>query len=360
MPKVLLTGGSGFIAAHVLALLLERGHDVVTTVRSEEKADKIRAAYPNAKLTVVIVPDIAQPGAFDEVMQTPGLEYVQHTASPFHYNFTDPKTELLDPAIKGTTSALEAVQKYAPTVKRVVITSSFAAILKSDELENMDKTWSEADWNPNTYGKCSGLSDTRIRFPSRDRQDGVNGPPAVSYRVSKTLAEKAAWDFKKDKNPNFDVATINPPLVFGPVVHHLNSLSNINTSNERIVHCITGKWKADNQIPATGVHFFVDVRDVAKAHVEAMERPEAGGNRFFTTGGYVSNREFVPLVRKEFPQLADKLPDESVKGGDYPNGKKEGTYKYDNSKATKQLGIEWISLEKSVVDTVKSLLEIGV
>ncbi|KAI0161202.1 hypothetical protein GGR57DRAFT_453960 [Xylariaceae sp. FL1272] len=152
MPKVLLTGGSGFIAAHVLALLLERGHDVMTTVRSEDKAEKIRAAYPNAKLAVVIVPDIAQPGAFDEVMQTPGLEYVQHTASPFHYNFTDPKTELLDPAIKGTTSVLEAVQKYAPAVKRVVITSSFAAILSTEGLEDMNKTFSEADWNPNTYG----------------------------------------------------------------------------------------------------------------------------------------------------------------------------------------------------------------
>ncbi|KAI3327838.1 NAD dependent epimerase/dehydratase [Xylariaceae sp. AK1471] len=339
MPKVLLTGGSGFIATHVLELLLKRGHDVVTTVRSEEKAKIIRDAHPGAKLTVAIVPDIAQPNAFDEVMQTPGLEYVQHTASPFHFRFTDAKIEILDPAIKGTTSVLEAIKKYAPTVKRVIITSSFAAVLTASELENPNRTWSEADWNPNTY------------------EDGIKGPPGVTYRVSKTLAERAAWDFKEAEKPNFDIVTINPPFVFGPVVHHLSSLANINTSNGNMVALMVGKWKSE--IPPTGVHLWVDVRDVAKAHVEAMERPEAGGNRFLVTAGLFRNRDIVPIVRKNFPQLADKLPDDSVPGGDYPGGKIENIYKYDNSKATKELDIDWIPLEQSVTDTIKSLLQVG-
>ncbi|KAI1506686.1 NAD dependent epimerase/dehydratase [Biscogniauxia marginata] len=336
MPKVLLTGGSGFIAAHVLELLLKRGHEVVTTVRSEDKAAKIRAAHPNAKLTIAIVPDIAQPGAFDEVAKTPGLEYVEHTASPFHYNWTDAKTELLDPAIKGTTSVLEAIKKYAPSVKRVVITSSFASILSPDGLENPSKTFSEADWNPSTY------------------EEGLTGTKSISYRVSKKFAEKAGWDFVEREKPNFDLATICPPLVFGPVVHHLNSLAAINTSNERFVQLIQGKWKGE--IPPTGVFLWVDVRDVALAHVNAIERPEAGGKRFFTTAGKFKNRDLVDLVRKNFPGLAGQLPDDSVKGGDYPEG---GVHGYDNSRATKVLGIDWISLEKSVVDTVKSLQEVG-
>ncbi|KAI8634272.1 NAD dependent epimerase/dehydratase [Xylariaceae sp. FL1651] len=339
MPKVLLTGGSGFIATHVLELLLKRGHEVVTTVRSEDKAATIRNAHPGAKLTVAIVPDIAQPNAFDEVMQTPGLEYVQHTASPFHFKWKDAKTEILDPAIKGTTSVLEAVKKYAPTVKRVIVTSSFAAILSSKGLEDPSKTFSEADWNPDGY------------------EAGLTGPPGTTYRVSKTLAEKAAWDFKKNENPNFDIATINPPFVFGPVVHHLSSLANINTSNGNLVALMVGRWKTE--IPPTGVHLWVDVRDVAKAHVEAMERPEAGGNRFFVVAGHFSNREIVPIVRKNFPELADKLPDDSVQGGDYPGGKVENLYKYDNSKATKELGIDWIPLEKAIVDTIKSLQAVG-
>ncbi|KAI1330762.1 NAD dependent epimerase/dehydratase [Xylariaceae sp. FL0255] len=356
MPKVLLTGGSGFIAAHVLEILLQRGHEVVTTVRSEEKAKHIRAAHPDAKLTVVIVPDIAQPGAFDEVMQTPGLDYVQHarrsiltcsasavkTASPFHYNFTDPKTELLDPAINGTTSLLQAIKKYAPTVKRVIITSSFAAIVNSAMMEDPNKVFSEADWNPSTY------------------EDGITGPKATSYRVSKTLAEKSAWDFKKNESPNFDVATINPPLVLGPVAHNLQSLANVNTSNERVVQLISGKWKANGEIPTNGgIHLWVDVRDVATAHVEAMERPEAGGNRFFVVAGKFSNREFVPIVRENFPDLADKLPGDDVSGGGCPGGDAKKTYSFDNSKATKVLGIQWTPLEKSLVDTVRSLQEIN-
>ncbi|CAJ2512102.1 Uu.00g077270.m01.CDS01 [Anthostomella pinea] len=335
MPKVLLTGGSGFIAAHVLELLLKRGHEVVTTVRSEDKASKIRDAHPNAKLTVVIVPDIAQPGAFDEVMQTPGLEYVQHTASPFHFKWSDAKTELLDPAIKGTTSVLEAVKKFAPGVKRVVITSSFAAILSQSGLEDKTTVFSEADWNPSTY------------------EDGLNGPKPTAYRVSKKYAEKAGWDFVANEKPNFDLATICPPMVFGPVVHHLNSLAAINTSNERFVQLIRGEWK--KEIPPTGVFLWVDVRDVALAHVNAMEKPEAGGKRFLTTAGHFSNRDLVTAVRKGLPDLADKLPDESVKGGELP----EGVYGYDNLRATKVLGIDWTPIEKSAVDTVKSLQEVG-
>ncbi|KAI0877103.1 NAD dependent epimerase/dehydratase [Hypoxylon argillaceum] len=336
MPKVLLTGGSGFIATHILELLLEKGYEVVTTVRTEEKAQIIRNAHPGAKVTVVIVPDVAQPGAFDEVFQqTPDFDYVQHTASPFHFRFKDAKTEILDPAILGTTSVLEAAKKYAPSVKRVVVTSSFAAILSADRLTDATKTWSEADWNPNTY------------------EDGITGPPGTTYRVSKTLAEKAAWDFKEKEKPNFDIATINPPFVFGPVVHHLASLADINTSNGNFVALMVGRWKAE--IPATGVHLWVDVRDVAKAHVEAMERPEAGGNRYLVTAGLFANKEIVPIVRKNFPALADALPADGTPGGDYPGGSIDGIYKFDNSKATKELGIDWIPLEQSVTDTIKSL-----
>ncbi|KAI4867023.1 NAD(P)-binding protein [Hypoxylon rubiginosum] len=337
MTKVLLTGGSGFIAAHVLELLLKRGYEVVTTVRSETKASQIRAKYPGAKLTVAIVPNIAVLGAFDDVVaSTPGLDYVQHTASPFHFKWTDAKTELLDPAVNGTNSVLSAVQKHAPGVKRVVVTSSFASLISEASLADPAKVFSEADWNPSTY------------------EDGLTGSPATAYRVSKKEAEKAAWDFVAREKPNFDVATICPPLVFGPVAHHLDSLAGINTSNARYVDLIQGKWAAE--IPPSGVYLWVDVRDVALAHVEAMERPEAGGKRFFTTAGRYSNKQIAQIVRDSFPDLAGKLPDPATvkvaPGGDLPA---EGVYGYDNSRATKVLGIDWISLEKTSVDTIKSL-----
>ena len=117
-------GGSGFIAAHVLGVLLERGHSVVATVRTAEKGERIlerHNAIPKDKLSYVIVEDIAKPGAFSKAVQSdPPFEIVVHTASPFHFNVTDPKKDLLDPAVIGTTGILKSIKQHAPTVKRVV------------------------------------------------------------------------------------------------------------------------------------------------------------------------------------------------------------------------------------------------
>ena len=118
------TGGSGFIAAHVLEVLLERGHSVVTTVRSTEKGQKILDIHPKVsknRLDFVIVEDIAKPGSFDHAVQSnPPFETIIHTASPFHHNVTDTKKDMLDPAVIGTTGVLTSAKNYAPTVKRVV------------------------------------------------------------------------------------------------------------------------------------------------------------------------------------------------------------------------------------------------
>ncbi|KAH0416512.1 NAD(P)-binding protein, partial [Aureobasidium melanogenum] len=176
MTRVLLTGGSGFIAAHVLDILLEHGHSVVTTVRSQEKANKIKEAHPNVsekQLSFAIVEDIAQEGAFDKaVVSDPPFEAVIHTASPFHFNVTDVQKELLDPAVIGTTGILKSIKKSAPSVKRVVITSSFAAIVNPSKGNWPGHTYSEADFNPITH------------------QEALENP-AAGYRASKTFAEKA-------------------------------------------------------------------------------------------------------------------------------------------------------------------------
>ncbi|KAL4888966.1 NAD(P)-binding protein [Aspergillus ambiguus] len=330
MPKVLLTGGSGFIAAHVLDTLLAHGFDTVVTVRSEEKGQRILEAHPNTpkeKLSYVIVKDVAAEGAFDEAVKSnPPFDYVLHTASPFHFNVSDPVKDFLDPAIKGTTGILKAIKAYAPTVKRVVVTSSFAAIVNPKEHA---KVYNETIWNPVTWEEAMD--------------------PGQTYRASKTFAEKAAWDFVEKEKPNFDVATINPPLVLGPVVHYLNSLDAINTSNNRIASLIQGNCK--DKLPPTGTFLWVDVHEVALAHVRAIEVPEAGGERFFLTAGLYSNKEIADIIRDSFPELADKLPPK-----DSPNDTPADIYGYDNSKSIKVLGIKYRSLKESVVETVKSLL----
>jgi len=168
----------------------------------------------------------------------------------------------------------------------------------------------------------------------------------------KTFAEKAAWDFVEKEKPNFDIATINPPLVFGPIVHYLNSLKAINTSNQRMVDIIKGRMK--DQIAPTGVLLWVDVRDVALAHVKAIEVPDAGGQRFFVTAGYFSNKEIVDIVRESHPELESKLPPK-----DSPNDFPEDIYGIDNSKSLQILGLKYHTLKQTVSDTVDSLLTVG-
>jgi len=342
MTRVLLTGGSGFIAAHVLDVLLERGHSVVATVRSQDKVDKIKDAYPDtptSRLDFVIVPDIAQEGAFDRaIISDPPFEAVIHTASPFHFDVTPATTKerLLDPAIVGTTGILRSIKKSAPTVKSVVITSSFASILDASKgVAIPNVTYSEADWNPIT------LEEAPLN-------------PSFGYRASKKFAELAAWEFVEKEKPNFTLATMNPPLVLGPIVHYLNSLDALNTSNQRVRNLIQGKCK--DEIPDTGTFIFVDVRDLALAHVKAMETPAAAGKRFFIVAGYFSNKEIAEIIRKNFPEYHDQLPTPETKGGDYPEG---GVYKFDNSRAEKILGLKWTTLEESIIDTVKSLKAVG-
>jgi len=144
-----------------------------------------------------------------------------------------------------------------------------------------------------------------------------------------------------------------PPLVLGPIVHYLNSLSALNTSNQRVRNLITGQNKTE--IAETGVFIWVDVRDLALAHVKAIETLEAAGKRFFITAGYFSNKEIAEIIRKNFPEYENELPGKDIKGGDYPEG---GLYRYDNSRVREVLGIKFLSLEESIVDLVKSLKDL--
>lgn len=175
---------------------------------------------------------------------------------------------------------------------------------------------------------------------------------ALTVTTYKTFAEKAAWDFIKNEKPEFDIATINPPLVFGPIVHYLNSLDAINTSNQRMRNIIQGQMK--EKIAPSGTFLWVDVRDVALAHVRAIEVPEAGGQRFFITAGYFSNKEIVDIVRDTHPELEPKLPPKDAPG-DFP----DKIYEFDNSKSLQILGLKYHTFKETISDTIDSLLAVG-
>lgn len=242
--------------------------------------------------------------------------------------------DCLDPAVKGTTGILKSIKAYAPTVKRVVITSSSAAVLNPpNHREVYDETsWSEITW-----------------------EEGVQ-EMTKTYRASKKFAEKAAWDFVANEKPNFDIATINNTYTFGPIQRSLPDLEAMNTSNHRIRDIVQGKMR--DEISSTApVWTFVDVRDVALAHVRAMMVPEAGGERFYLVSGYFSNAKIAGIIRekKEYEKLlGDKLPSRDLiaQSEDFP----DDHWKFDTSKSRRVLGLEYIGLEKSILDTVESII----
>lgn len=197
---VLITGASGFIAAHVVEAFLRNGYNVRGTVRSDKTAAEVpntRSKY-SQQLSISIVPDIAAANAFDEAVKgvdgasilygspekekRPNILSTQiiHTASPFILNATDFETELLQPAINGTTSVLEAAQKHNPSVSRVVVTSSFASVLDPMQGQRPGYVYKEADWNPVT-------------------PEQAMSNPVLAYLASKTFAEKAAFNYVKEK-----------------------------------------------------------------------------------------------------------------------------------------------------------------
>lgn len=145
-------------------------------------------------------------------------------------------------------------------------------------------------------------------------------------------------------------------MVFGPIVNYLNSLSAVNTSNQRVRDMIDGSLASANELPPTGIYGWVDVRDLALAHVKATEVTGAANKRFLIAASTFSNKEILEIIRKNFQELRPKLPAESTPGGTIPDG---GVYKIDNSQAVNTLGIQFTSLEKCVIDLVKSLQAVG-
>lgn len=305
-------------------------HEVVTTVRSSSKGDVLIEKFsPLGKVSYAIVENIASEGAFDQAVQSsPVFEAVIHTASPFHNNIKDAHKDILDPAINGTTGILKSIKSFAPTVKRVVITSSIGAMIN---FKSHPSVYNEHSWNP------TSLDEAVSNF-------------GLTYNASKKFAELAAWEFVDKEKPNFTLATINPPFVFGPPILDLQPLKNINTSNNRILMAMNGSFKSG--VPPTGSWMWVDVRDVALAHVRAMERPGAGGRRFLTVGSYWTNKDLVDVLHKHFPALRPNLP-ENVKS-DFP----EPIFAFDNGPSKEILGIDYRPLEQCVVETVGKLLDI--
>ncbi|CAK8561590.1 unnamed protein product [Lathyrus sativus] len=307
---VCVTGASGFIASWIVKFLLQRGYTVRATVRdpsNPKKVDHLIKLDGAKERLQLFKADLLDEGSFDSIIQ--GCDGVFHTASPVRFVVDDPQVELIDPALKGTLNVLKSCAK-SPSVKRFVFTSSVSAVAFNTRPKNpgviVDETWfSDPDF-------C------------RESQ--------FWYTLSKTLAEAAAWEFANENKINMVV--INPTMVAGPLLQ-----PEVNESVQPILNLING-------IPfPNSAYGWVNVKDVADAHIRAYEIPSTSGRYCLSERG-VHLSELATILRDLYPTLkiSDKCEDEEP----YIT-----TYQISKEKA-KSLGIVFTPLEVSLKETVES------
>ncbi|KAF9032097.1 NAD-P-binding protein [Hymenopellis radicata] len=326
---VLVTGATGFIAAHIITLLLNEGYSVRGTARSA-KIDSLKDApigkHPNFSL--IAVDDVAT----DDLTQAmQGVASIIHTATPLAGQVS-PEVAVRS-AKEGNLNVLECALKAG--IHKVVITSSWGTLLDPDLKQAFQgRVLTDKDWGHVTEEETlSGKHD-----------------PLWIYLASKLLAEKAAWQFV-DENPSIDLATINPPFVYGPLESTFPAPPNPTRLGANIFpySLIQG-----GKLPPQMAPHAIDVRDVAKAHVRALEVPPAGRKRFVIVAGWFTWKQAAEYLERAMPQLKERLPPIEEALG-LP-GEPSTT---DVSYAKEALGIkEYIGWEKMIVDTITSILEV--
>jgi len=332
--KVLVTGASGYIGAWTAKYALEAGFHTVATVRSTDKGEYLVKLFNDPKFSYVIVEDIGAPGAFDKVIKDGQFDAVLHTASPFHFNADDPQ-ELIVPALQGTTSILKAVHAHSPnSVKRVIVTSSIAAVMNATKTPPV--TFTEKDWNEN--------SEKMVK------EQGKAAPAADKYRASKSMAEKAAWNFVSDNKPKWDLACINPGLVEGPIIHQCDSPEKLNTSVKNFYDVYKNGCQ---DLPRPGGNA-CDVRDVAEAHIKALQVPEAGGNRFIISIGPFCYQDFTDILKAKVPDWPHET---GAPGAAAAATDPSKMMVLDGSQASRILGLKYRSKEEFTMDMYHSIVQ---
>jgi len=339
MSKVLVTGGSGFVGGHVILQLLEAGHEVRTTLRSLAREQAVRdtlvdAGAVNLDRLSFVAADLNKDEGWAEAVA--GCEHVQHVASPFPIAQPKDENELIRPAVDGTLRVLSAARDAG--VKRVVLTSSFAAIGYGHG--DQAGAYSEADWTD------------------------VDGPAVQPYMKSKTLAERAAWDFIEREGNGLELTVVNPVGIFGPVLNE-----DLSTSIEIIKRMLEGG------LPGAPRLYFgvVDVRDVAGMQIKAMTAPEAKGERFLAVAGEpVSIYDMSVILRQGMGEKAARaklrqVPDwlMRVMGLFNPLAREAGPRlgiraAASNAKARERLGWQFRSNEEAIVASGESLIRLGI
>ncbi|GLT38280.1 hypothetical protein SLA2020_125380 [Shorea laevis] len=308
---ICVTGAGGFIASWIVKLLLEKGYTVRGTVRNPDdpkNAHLRELEGAKERLTLCRADLLDYEGLKDAIN---GCDGVFHTASPV----TDDPEQMVEPAVDGTKNVIIAAAEAK--CRRVVFTSSIGAVYM-DPNRNPDVVVDESCWSDLEY--CKNTKNW--------------------YCFGKAVAEKAAWDVAKEKG--VDLVVVNPVLVLGPLLQ-----PTVNASIVHILKYLTGSAKTY----ANSVQVYVDVRDVALAHILVYENPSASG-RYLCAESALHRGEVVEILVKFFPEYP--IP---TKCSDEKNPRAE-PYKFSNQKL-KDLGLEFTPVKQCLYDTVKSLQEKG-
>ncbi|MGE0578857.1 SDR family oxidoreductase [Reyranella sp.] len=339
MGTVLVTGGSGFIASHCILQLLAAGHQVRTTVRNLRRAGEVRAmlkqggAGEASNRLAFIAADLQADADWPEAAA--GCDQVLHVASPFPVGVPRHEDELIVPARDGALRVLRAARDAG--VRRVVLTSSYAAI--GYGLPAQAAPFDETNW---TDATAAGLS---------------------AYTRSKTLAERAAWDFMGREGGALELAVVNPVAVFGPVLGP-DYAASIVLVQRLLAGTVPGCPRLQFGL--------VDVRDVADLHLRAMTDPAAKGERFLASAGdFLSVLEIATLLKRQLGARARRVPtwqlpdwlvrlaaiaDPTVRQVLPELGKVKNAT---NAKARRLLGWSPRSNEDAILATAESLLALG-
>jgi nucleoside-diphosphate-sugar epimerase len=338
MSTVLVTGGSGFVASHTIIQLLEAGHQVRTTVRNLKRTADVRAILKQGGVEAgdrptFFVADLDSDTGWTEAVR--GCDYVLHIASPFPAGVPRDENELIVPAREGALRMLRAARDAG--VKRVVMTSSFAAVGYGQKPQ--ETPFNETNWT------------------------NLSGGDLTPYTKSKTIAERAAWDFVAKENGKLELSVVNPVGVFGPVLGPDYSTSILLI--QRLM---------DGTVPGAPKLYFgvVDVRDVADLHIRAMTSPAAKGERFLAVAGdFMTIQEIAKVLKSRMGDAAKRVPtrelpnwmvrlaamrDPALKTITPELGKKKNAT---NEKAKRMLGWAPRSNEEAIVATAESLVKLG-
>lgn len=321
--RVVVTGADGYLGSWVVAFLLERLYTVIGTVRQPSNQGKVGHlwALPGARQgrLELVEAHLEQWGSFEGAIRGREAHAVIHTASPFFLTeISDYEKELVAPCYDGTLNVLETCSK-APSVKRVVLTSSTAAVLGSPQTDP-SHVWTEKDWSEPEL-----LRLRKAWFP-----------------LAKTKAERAAWQYMSvtKPTPQFDLVVINPTMMIGPALQ-----PRLNASLQFLLGYLAG---GRTKIPRTCMSF-VGVQTAALAHILALQDPSAEGRHLCVSASLTSDHIFA-VLRRACPKAA--LP--SVCG----EGLQEPLTEYDTSKL-KALGLKFDSVVDSLLETVESLRKFG-